>query len=74
MDLLDMKPNFDTMTKIELRAYVLSHRDDKEAFYKLVDRFKADSTKQPRHPFPKSLAEVAQVEELIQEHLRTLEE
>ncbi|KYC39162.1 hypothetical protein WA1_34505 [Scytonema hofmannii PCC 7110] len=69
-----MKQNFDTMTKTELRAYVLAHRNDREAFYKLVDRFKADSKNQPRHPFPQSLAEVAQVEELIQEHLRTLEE
>ncbi|MUG98641.1 hypothetical protein F7734_42680 [Scytonema sp. UIC 10036] len=68
-----MKPNFDIMTKPELRAYVLAHRDDREAFYKLVDRFKADSKNQPRHPFPKSLAELAQVEELIQEHLRNLE-
>ncbi|MBC6475800.1 MAG: hypothetical protein GDA48_25790 [Hormoscilla sp. GM102CHS1] len=32
-----MKPNFQTMTKKELRAYVLAHRDDDEAFYAYVD-------------------------------------
>lgn len=33
-----MKPNFQRMTKKELRAYVLAHRDDDEAFYALVDK------------------------------------
>lgn len=69
-----MKPDFDTMSKAELRAYVLAHRDDQEAFYKLVDRFKADSKDQVRHPFPKSLEDVAKVKELIQEHIKKLEE
>lgn len=27
------KPNFKTMNKAELRAYVLQHPEDKEAFY-----------------------------------------
>ncbi len=65
-----MKPDFDTMSKAELRTYVLAHRNDQEAFYKLVDRFKADSKNQPRHPFPKSLEDVAKVQELIQEQIR----
>ena len=69
-----MKPDFDTMSKAELRAYVLAHRDDQEAFYQLVDRFKADSKDQVRHPFPKSLKDVAKVQELIQEHIKKLEE
>ena len=32
-----MKPNFDTMSMTELRAYLLSHRTNDEAFYKLAD-------------------------------------
>ncbi|MBH8576626.1 hypothetical protein I8752_27285 [Nostocaceae cyanobacterium CENA369] len=32
------KPNFQAMTKQELRAYVLSHRDDQEAFYALTSK------------------------------------
>ncbi len=30
--------NFQTMSRKELRAYVLAHREDKEAFYAFVDR------------------------------------
>ncbi len=32
------KLNFDTMTKSELRAYVLANRHDREAFYIFADR------------------------------------
>ena len=34
-------PNFQTMNESELRAYVLAHRDDTEAFYALADRLKS---------------------------------
>ena len=30
------KPNFPAMNKQELRAYVLAHREDDEAFYAFV--------------------------------------
>jgi hypothetical protein len=33
-----IKPDFKTMSTKELRAYVLSHRDDQEAFYIYVDK------------------------------------
>lgn len=65
-----MKPNFDNMSKAELRAYVMTHREDQEAFCKLIDRLKAESTNQTRHPFPKSLEDVAKVQEIIQEKMR----
>lgn len=32
------KPNFSAMSTSELRAYVLEHRSDDEAFYALSDR------------------------------------
>ncbi len=32
------KPNFSAMSTSELRAYVLKHRSDNEAFYALSDR------------------------------------
>ena len=35
------KPNFTTMTQAQLRAYVLEHREDKEAFYALADRIES---------------------------------
>lgn len=32
------KPNFDEMSRMELRTYVLAYRDDEEAFHTYVDR------------------------------------
>ncbi|MGG6265346.1 DUF6887 family protein [Leptolyngbya sp. AN03gr2] len=37
-----MKPDFSAMTKSQLRAYVLEHRDDDQAFYALADRILAN--------------------------------
>lgn len=36
------KLDFQAMSAKELRAYVLSHRDDKEAFYTYVDKLQAE--------------------------------
>lgn len=36
------KANFQAMTKQELRAYVLEHRDDQEAFYALADKLREE--------------------------------
>jgi hypothetical protein len=33
-----MQPNFQTMSKKELRSYLLAHRDDDSAFYAYADR------------------------------------
>lgn len=38
-----MKPNFESMTTPELKAYVLSHRDDLDAIDALVNRRSPDS-------------------------------
>lgn len=35
------KPNFDAMSRVELRAYVIEHQDEREAFYAFVDRLTA---------------------------------
>ena len=34
--------NFEAMSQADLRAYVISHPEDQEGFYALVDRFHAD--------------------------------
>jgi hypothetical protein len=44
MEVLVMKPDFKTMTKIDLRAYVITHPDDKEAFHAFVDCSTADAS------------------------------
>jgi hypothetical protein len=35
-----IEPNFQTMSQVELRNYVLAHLENIEAFYALVDRLK----------------------------------
>jgi hypothetical protein len=34
-----MNPDFNIMTKGELRAYVIAHPDDRSAFHMFVDQF-----------------------------------
>ncbi len=54
-----MKPNFEAMSKAELRAYVLSHRDDLEALDALVSRRSPDSEAVWFEP-PKTMEEAEQ--------------
>lgn len=68
-----MKLDFDKMSKAELRAYVVANPNDQQAFYKFVDRFKADSNDSRWHPFPQSLEDVAKVSRLVQEQIKKLE-
>ena len=39
-----MTPNFETMTRKELKAYVLAHRDDADAIRMLFNRRSPDET------------------------------
>lgn len=64
-----MKPNFDAMTKTELRAYLVSHQDDQAAFYAFVDRF-TSSAPQEIFPFATSDAEIEEVKKIIQEKVK----
>ncbi len=66
-----MKPDFDTMTKGELRAYVIAHPDDRSAFHTFVDRFTAEASP-ATYDIPNSNAEVKHVELLIQQKLAQL--
>jgi hypothetical protein len=69
-----MKPNFDTMSIAELRAYLLSHRNDDEAFYKLADRLEASSDDTDLYPIPDTPENIAIMETAIQEQVRKLEQ
>jgi hypothetical protein len=66
-----MKPDLSTMTKGELRAYVIAHPDDKTAFHTFVDRFTAETSSET-FDLSNSNAEVEQVEILIRQKLETL--
>jgi hypothetical protein len=69
-----MKPNFDTMSIAELRAYLLSHRDDNEAFYKLADRLENAPNASDLYPMPDTPENIAVMETAIQEQVKKLEE
>jgi hypothetical protein len=42
MGIFNMKIDFQAMNKIELRAYVMAHRDDEEAFHAYMDKVRSD--------------------------------
>ncbi|MEH2072506.1 MAG: hypothetical protein V7K47_30885 [Nostoc sp.] len=69
-----MKPDFDTISIAQLRAYLLLHQNDDEAFYKLADRLEASSEYTDLYPIPDTLENIAIMEVAIQEHLKKLEE
>jgi hypothetical protein len=66
-----MNPDFDTMTKGELRDYVITHPDDRSAFRMFVDRFTAEASPETFN-IPNSNTEVKEVEILIQQKLAQL--
>ncbi len=66
-----MKPDFSTMTKSELRAYVIGHPDNKSAFHTFVDRFTSEASPET-FDIPNSNAEVKDVEILIKQKLEQL--
>ena len=65
-----MKLDFQRMSKAELKAYVLAHKQDTEAFYALADRLKADNQDVPWYPSPTTPEGIAVMEQAIQEHLK----
>jgi hypothetical protein len=66
-----MNPDFNTMTKGELRAYVIAHPEDRSAFHMFVDRFTAEASS-TTFDIPISNAEVKEVEILIRQKLAQL--
>lgn len=66
-----MKPDFNSMAKSELRAYVIAHPDDKTAFRVFVDRFTADASPET-FDVPRSKSEVEKLENLIQQRVQQL--
>ncbi|NEN90210.1 MAG: hypothetical protein F6K48_15350 [Okeania sp. SIO3H1] len=66
-----MKPDFYSMNKAQLRAYVIANPDDNKAFHLFVDRFTYEA---PTETFdiPKSIAEVEEVDILIRKKLEQL--
>jgi hypothetical protein len=71
LEVLVVKPDFNAMTKGELRAYVIAHPDDRTAFHTFVDRFTAEASPELLD-IPNSTAGVKEVDILIQQKLAQL--
>lgn len=65
-----MKPDFSTMTKMELRAYIVANPSDRSAFYAFVDRFTANASE--TFALPQSPDEFEQVAKLVQQKVEQL--
>ncbi len=64
-----MKLDFHAMGKKELRAYVLAHKEDLEAFNTFVDRLKADNPNSILYPAPLTPEAIEIMEKAIKERL-----
>jgi GUN4-like len=64
----NMTPNFTTMLISDLRAYVLSHREDTAAFQTLIDRLKSNGSG-TRYPCPNTPETIALTQKAIREKL-----
>lgn len=60
-----MKSDFQAMSRKELRAYILQHRDDDEAFYALMDKLEQNPNK-VWFPAPKSIDDLKHFPELLE--------
>jgi hypothetical protein len=59
------KENLQTMSLGELKAYVLSHREDDQAFYTYMDRLKTEATSTAYPPL-KSIEDMENYPEVIE--------
>jgi hypothetical protein len=66
-----MKPDFKTMNRQELRAYVLAHREDDEAIEALIKRGNPDL---PTYPFPRTDEDLQEMNEILKRQLESSEE
>ncbi|PZD72190.1 hypothetical protein C1752_03776 [Acaryochloris thomasi RCC1774] len=65
------KPDFNSMAKSELRAYVIAHPDDKTAFSVFVDRFTADASPET-FDVPQSKSGIEKIDNLIQQKVQQI--
>ncbi|WP_181256686.1 DUF6887 family protein [Merismopedia glauca] len=66
-----MKSDFNTMTKAELRAYLVAHPNDQAAFYAFVDRFTSEASPET-FPMPQSQAEMEETAQLIHQKVQQM--
>lgn len=65
-----MKPNFDTMTRQELRDYILQHREDDDAIEALIRKGNPNS---PTYKFPQTDEDLQEMEAILKQKLNSIE-
>jgi len=65
-DLTMTKPDFNKMTRQELRSYVFAHQEDDDAIEALIKRGNADS---PKYRFPETEEDIQQMAEILRKKL-----
>lgn len=65
-----MKPNFDNMTRQELRDYILQHREDDEAIEALINKGNPNT---PAYKFPQTDEDLREMEAILKEKLNSIE-
>jgi hypothetical protein len=68
--LMMMKPNFDTMTRQELRNYILQHREDDNAVEALINRGNPNN---PIYRFPQTDEDLREMEAILKQKLNSSE-
>ncbi|MHC5676895.1 DUF6887 family protein [Nostoc sp.] len=66
-----IEPEFSSISKTKLRAFVIAHPHNKAAFRAFVDRFTSEASPET-FDIPKSNAEIEEVEILIKQKLEQL--
>jgi hypothetical protein len=61
-----MEPDFNQMSREQLKGYVLTHRDSPEAVRALFERRAPDGK---RYPLPRTPEELQQMEEIFRQRL-----
>ncbi|NEU77440.1 hypothetical protein PI95_034530 [Hassallia byssoidea VB512170] len=60
------KPDFSRMTRQELRAYVLAHREEDDPIEALIKRGNPNS---PKYPFPQTDEDFREMEQILKKKL-----
>jgi hypothetical protein len=66
MEIFMSKPNFISISRAELRKYILEYREDEEAFQVYLDRFKSDTSE--IFPAPQTIDDLKDFSELQRQH------
>jgi hypothetical protein len=61
------KPNFDEMSRQELRNYILIHREDDDAIEAIIRRI--EDSNAPTYPCPKTEEDLRAMDEILRKRL-----